>query len=1730
MLTPKKTLQVLIPNTPKIGSPIKSQLIENEIIDYKIKLVLLGLEIERLHKVAILITDKYEDKIQQLETTQQLLKDKIDNQEVKIATLNQQLLIKDDFINEIFDEKCPDEVNKKLNNQLKQVTSQLNRAKKQIETLNEMNIIFKKNPPENPELIDMIKELEINYEEMLQKKDQEITNLKIRNSSYDQSHSQELSDQKSELLRMQLENQFLNEKIDSILEENEKLKQQLKPSHSQKSSVNGQPQYRLVTKVVQQEPFSAFSDYQFLGKNNIKDSQNPSDSPQRTSNQNSQEFMQTLKKIEKIQQDGQFTPEKVLSQIRLSATLLHLKRMELPNDLNDTYVKYLNQIEESDAKSEDKSDLASTVKPKKLFSKNEDNDTQQKQIRSQSTKSNNQKPFCQNKRNQLVQVDFLDKKQLEKTQNELENLQNEFHQLQKQINQKPTNESHQKNITQSDIKNSLESDELFKQFQKDNISKLKDSLNRQSDYSFKDLQAQSNQDKQTIQQLKRQVENLEEQLQYLKVQNQRQSYLIKQLQDKNSKDREKSDEFQMVIKEENGNLNSTIVTLQKELNNLKKGQHKICQNQSIQTENPQVKITQMTQTINQAQFQQDKEEQVSLGSQFDEQKMNEYNQQNLFIQELDQQILQLKQDNQDLLENSQQQELLKQEINSLKNENVVTNQTIQALQLQNDKLQQELDFYKSAILNQNKSEDNQFCIKVEKMDQEIQMSQKEIEIKKESQEMPQQSQEQINLLQNLLEQSKIELEQKQNDLDQLQCDFENLTKEYNQLQQKNDDLQQIFKEQESEYQTQLSLIKLRLSALEEQQVKEHSRSISISENGDQLKETNKQPEFNLQDNKNNDLEIQIRRLLDEKAVLYDQMQKQQQDFKQQIKILSEDFEFQKLQLNEKIKELESKIVLYVDGDQKLMQENQNLANQIQNLSNQLILARQQNKIQSQKKLQSATSSPRVQIENQQQIQIIKDLENEITQLRNNQEQMQLESNNIKDLFNQQQHENQELKHEVLSLQTENSFEKQENQRLKQQIISNRDQVVMLNKQLDLNKKNNKKEIDYLNYQIDQYKIQVVSSQSKISSKIKKDQSTQLDGQIYVIDESLLDEKENIIHNLKKSLQSKDHELDQTIQNLLITRQELFKANDQLLKLRTILKNQEGLQAQVNQSRQYNDCTLYPPRQNRIIQIKENSRISTSEQRQQNHSLDKMESASFWKRKYEEVLQQSYINSQFNSQNTQYKIKFEELQLNCQSHLKDLENQKDQNKQLLLMIDSKLNNKNNNSNQLYNYEQEIQTLRKQLEKLNLELDDQKILCKRYQKEFQDLQQKQLQAKHVQVLETNKEDIENYVNQIFNAKQENLELLEINQNQQKQILELKKKVKEDDEQLVTLKQQQNQSTQILDELKFANSQLVKEKQQLLLANSDQEKQILLLTKSEQDQQYKLSYSINQKNFERSKDFNFNRSEIMHNLDVIRQELKVYQSKCQIQEFEINQLKLQLQQPIPQQRLISPNKFKEQYEYLNEILKELEITKLQNENLRKQNTELFDYQSKLIYENDNLKRLNINSPLSSPRIQYQSRNSQQREERITQNGNLNQQIDQLQQRLNTARISEIEELKYELEILKRQVLTSSTQVKEAETLSLQARVLTLENQLQSSQNQIEHLKEMIQENQELKQQIRSLKESNQKIQQIFNNNQKMQSSDLSQTERLNRELSEKISELTQLKIKYKQALIIMQKMENR
>ena len=63
MLSPKSALQILIPNTSKMGSPIKSNSLENDIIDQKIKLVLLGLEIERLHKVAILITDKYEDKI-----------------------------------------------------------------------------------------------------------------------------------------------------------------------------------------------------------------------------------------------------------------------------------------------------------------------------------------------------------------------------------------------------------------------------------------------------------------------------------------------------------------------------------------------------------------------------------------------------------------------------------------------------------------------------------------------------------------------------------------------------------------------------------------------------------------------------------------------------------------------------------------------------------------------------------------------------------------------------------------------------------------------------------------------------------------------------------------------------------------------------------------------------------------------------------------------------------------------------------------------------------------------------------------------------------------------------------------------------------------------------------------------------------------------------------------------------------------------------------------------------------------------------------------------------------------------------------------------------------------------------------------------------------------------------------------------------------------------------------
>ncbi|CAD8102426.1 unnamed protein product [Paramecium primaurelia] len=1725
MLSPKKTLQVLIPTTPKIGSSIKSQSIENEIIDNKIKLVLLGLEIERLHKVAILITEKYEDKIQQLETTQQLLKDKIDNQEIKIATLNQQLLIKDDFINEIFDEKCPDEVNKKLNNQLKQVTQQLNRAKKQIETLNEMNIIFKKNPPENPELIDMIKELENNYEEMLQKKDQEITNLKIRNSSYDQSHSQEISDQKSELLRIQIENQFLNEKIDTILEENEKLKQQLKPSHSQKSSINGQSQYRLVTKIVQQEPFSAFSDFQLLGKNNIVNSQYHSDSPQRTSNQNQQEFMQTLKKIEKIQLDGQFTPEKLLSQIRLSATLLHLKRMELPNDLNDTYVKYLNQIEESDIKSDDKSDLASTVKPKKLFTKNEDNDTQQKQIRSQSTKSNNQKPFCSNKRNQFVQVDFLDKKQLEKTQNELENLQNEFQQLQKIIN------TNHKNITQSDFKNSQESDELFKQFQKDNVSKLKDSLNRQSDYSFKELQAQSNQDKKTIQQLNRQVDYLEEQLQYLKVQNQRQTYLIKQLQDKNYQ--EKSGDYQQTIKEENDNLNETIQTLQKELANLKQKQHKICLNKSIQTDYQFIQKVKETQTIQQQQV---NDELMNLRSQLEKLKNNQYyenNSQNLLIQELDQQIQKLKQENLDLLKHSQQKEQLQQEIFQLKQDNVGRSQTIQDLKEQNVKLQKELDLYKCELLNhQDKREDDELFIKIEKVDQEIQMNQNEIKINEENQQILKELQEQIYLLQNLLEQSKLELQQKQIDLDQLQCYSENLMKQYNQLQQNNEDLQQIIKEQESEYQTQLSQIKLRLSALEEQQVKEHSRSISISENCDQLKETIKQQDFNQQDNNNNDLEIQIRRLLDEKAVLYDQMQKQQQDFKQQIKILSEDFEFQKLQLNEKIKELENKIVLYVDGDQKLMQENQNLANQVQNLSNQLILSRQQNKVQSQKKLQSTTSSPRVQIENQQQIQLIKDQENEIIQLRNNYEQIKLQSNQINELFNQQENENQELKHEILTLKTENSFEKQENQRLKQQIITTRDQLLMLNKQLDLNKKNNKKEIDYLNSQLDQYKIQLFSTQSQMSTIITKDQSTQLDGNIYIIDQNLLNEKDNIIYNLKKQLQSKENELDQTIQNLLIIKQELFKANDSLLKLRTTLKSQETLQSQSNQSRTYNDCTLYPPRQNRMIQIQGNSRISTSEQRHKIHSLDKLESVSFWKKKYEEVLQQSYTNSQFNSQNQQYKIKFEELQLNCQNHLKDLENYKDQNRQLsqmnqqLQMIDAKLIN----NNQSFKYEQEIQNLKKQLEKIYIELDEQRNLSNRYQNGFQELQQRQIQTKTVQIIETNKEDIENYVNQIFNVKQENLELSDKNKDYQYEIRELKQKLKENDDQLKLLKQQQYQSIQYLDELKFANSKLIQEKQQLLMTISEQEKQVQQLSKFEQSQQYKLSYSINHKNFERSKELNFNKTEIMHNLDIIRQELTVYQSKCQIQEFEINQLKLQLQQPIPQQKLISPNKFKEQYEYLNQILKELEITKLQNENLRKQNSELFDYQSKLIYENDNLKRLNINSPLTSPRIQYQSKISQQREDKNTQNGNLNQQIDQLYQRINTAKNSEIEELKYELDILKRQVLSSSTQVKEAETLSLQARVLTLENQLQSSQNQIENLKEIIQENQELKQQIKLLKESNSKIQHIVNNNEKIQQPDLSQTERLNRELTEKISELTQLKIKYKQALTIMQKMENR
>ncbi|CAD8115036.1 unnamed protein product [Paramecium sonneborni] len=1709
MQSPKRTLQILIPHTST--SQVKSRSNENDIIDHKIKLVLLGLEIERLHKVAILITDKYEDKIQQLETTQQLLKDKIENLELKIATLNQQLFIKDDFINEIFDEKCPDEVNKKLNNQLKQVTQQLNRAKKQIETLNEINIIFKKNPPDNPELIDMIKELENNYEDMLQKKDQEITNLKIRNSSYDQSHSQEMSDQKSELLRIQLQNQFLNEKIETILEENEKLKQQLKSSHSVQSNINDQSQYRLVTKIIQQEPFNAYSDFQFLGKQDILNpQQQQSNSPQRTSYQNSQEFIQTLKKIEKIQLDAQFNPQNILSQIRLSATLLHLKRMELPNDLNDTYVKYLNQIEQSDVKSEDQSNLTSTVKPKKLFFKIEEDDTQQKQLRTPSSQFINQKPLS-NHQHQCVQVDFLDKQQLDQTQNDLEKLKNEYQLLQKKLNTKIINDT--KPISQSNVKNSVQPDEFQKLFEKDNI------INRQSDY---------NSDKQILQQLKRQLEYQEEQLQYLRIQNQRQSYLIKQLQDKNHKDSEKSDDYQIALKNENNNLNEIINTLKLELTNLKKKQHKTCLNQFIQTDSKFIVKNKETQTDevimeeqlnqleSQLQFQQENQENNNLRSQHEEQKNNQQNQNNSQdqqFQEFDQVIQTLKQ------EYIQQQEQLQLEIIQLKLQNTELfkqQESFKELQQENEKLMEDLDYYKSILLNQTEiREEGKLHINNNKVDQEVQMSQEEIVIKYqlENQEL-QELKEKENLLQQLLEQQQLELQSKQIHLNQLQSYAENLLNQINNLQQNNVDLQQIIKDQETEYQTQLSQIKLRLSALEEQQVKEHSRSISISENNDLTKEINKSQDLIQQENKNNDLEIQIRRLIDEKAILYDQMYKQQQDFKQQIKTLSDDFEFQKLQLDEKIKELENKIVLYVDGDQNLMKENQNLASQVQNLSNQLILARQQNKINSQKKLQSTSSSPRGLIETQKQIIIIKEQENEIIQLRNSQEQLQFDLNKMNELFTQQSNENSELKYEVLALKTENTFEKQENQRLKQQIVTTKEQIQMLNKQLDLNKKNNKKEIDYLNSQLEQYKVQLFSTQSKISTSIiTKDQFTQLDTQVYVVvDQDLLDQKDNIIYNLKKSLQSKDNDLDQTLQNLLITRQELFQANNQLLKLRSILQNQQAAQSQVNQYRTYKDSTLYPPKQNMIIF---NQRTSRSEERHKNCSQDKQERVSFWKKKYEEVLQQNYIKSSVNSQDSQYKIKFEESQKTCQNHLKDLENYQEQNRQLLQMID----NNQINSNQLIKYEDETKILKSQLYNLKQELHEQKMLSNKYQSELQELQLINSQNKVTQIIEANNKDIENYVNQIFNAKQQNLELLEKNQDFEKQIKLLNTKLKEEDDKMILLKQQQQQSMQELDELKFLNSQLNKEKL------------ILLQSKSEQDQQNQLNFNYsNNQYFKRSTELNCNRSEIMHNLDIIRQELKVYQSKCQIQEFEINQLRQQLQQPIPQQKLISSNKFKEQYEYLNEILKELEITKLQNENLRKQNSELFDYQSKLIDENDNLKRLNINSPLNSPRIQQQINDSQQQEQRKSNNGNFNLQIEKFSQRLTTAKISEIEVLKQELEIMKSQVLNSSTHVKEAESLSLQARVLSLEKQLQSAQNQIQNLKQIIQENIELKQQIKQLKESNSKIQHFFNNNQKTSEQDLSQTEKLNRELTEKISELTQLKIKYKQALTIMHKMENR
>jgi hypothetical protein len=61
MLSPRKTLQILVPNPPMMGSPMQKVIPD---MDHKLKIVLMALEIERLHRVAIHITDKYNDKIE----------------------------------------------------------------------------------------------------------------------------------------------------------------------------------------------------------------------------------------------------------------------------------------------------------------------------------------------------------------------------------------------------------------------------------------------------------------------------------------------------------------------------------------------------------------------------------------------------------------------------------------------------------------------------------------------------------------------------------------------------------------------------------------------------------------------------------------------------------------------------------------------------------------------------------------------------------------------------------------------------------------------------------------------------------------------------------------------------------------------------------------------------------------------------------------------------------------------------------------------------------------------------------------------------------------------------------------------------------------------------------------------------------------------------------------------------------------------------------------------------------------------------------------------------------------------------------------------------------------------------------------------------------------------------------------------------------------------------------